>query len=270
MKDVGVSEEQIKQICWDLDSITETQAKPDTQPKALPTPVIAPKTEGTTEQKTVVEPALKSESSPVSTAESLTQTPEPKPVKKQQQTPYGSVGEARAKETNGVGFGSSFSSAFGIINIFYDKNLSSRSQIHVQVGRTITSDYNSDYVLDYEVDATRDYGMVTYRLFFSENSGFYFGLGAGLSYNRIEYRDELSNQTYKASGRGLLALAEIGWQGNTGYYFYVGFQPTLYLSYDDDYENSMVEQLVRGTDAEDLWDDSKQASQFSIGFGWFF
>ena len=70
--------------------------------------------------------------------------------------------------------------------------------------------------------------------------------------------------------RDIGLVAEIGWQGNTGYYFHVGFQPTMYLSYDDDYENSMVEQLVRGTDAEDLWDDSKQASQISIGFGWFF
>ena len=268
MKDVGLSEEKIRQICWEPDSKIEAQKKSDPQPEAKPVPVIEPKTVTTTEQKAVVQPDLKPESSPKTTEEKSVESPEP--IKKPQQTPYGSIGDARIKETNGAGFGSSFSSAFGIVHLFYDINLDSRSQIHVQIGRTITSDYNSDSLFDYEVDATRDYGMATYRLFFSENSGFYFGLGAGLSYNKIEYTDNTFSGKYKASGKGIIALAEIGWQGDTGYYFHVGFQPTLYLTYDDDYDNSTVAELVWGTDAEDLWDDSKQARQISIGFGWFF
>ena len=69
----------------------------------------------------------------------------------------------------------------------------------------------------------------------------------------------------------MFALAEIGWQGTKGYYFHVGFQPGIYLSYDDNYDvNNVLNYSNHRQVANDEWDKSKRLSQLELGFGWFF
>ena len=184
--------------------------------------------------------------------------------------------ELRLSQPDGLGFGLSIAGLFGM-QIFYDHTFDVSSQLHAQishkVGRT-TSLFGTS-----SVDVSQLSALVTYRRFISPNLGFYYGGGMGFAQNELEYSDSsytypdfiYQTTNYKASGQGVFVLAEIGWQGDKGYYFHVGFQPGIFLSYDDDYDVSKVNNYSNHRQAaNDGWNDSKRLSQLELGFGWFF
>ena len=182
----------------------------------------------------------------------------------------------RLSQPNGLGFGLLIAGLAGI-NGFYDHTFDVSSQLHAQLGYkggVSTNIFNTS-----TVDVTQVSVVVTYRRFISPNLGFYYGGGLGLAQNELKYSDtnyysytyQTTTTRYKASGRGVFALAEIGWQGTKGYYFHVGFQPGIYLSYDDNYDvNNVLNYSNHRQVANDEWDKSKRLSQLELGFGWFF
>ena len=183
--------------------------------------------------------------------------------------------EQRLSQPNGLGFGLLIGELAGV-QIFYDHTFDLRSQLHTQLGYKIVE---TGYLIypytssDVWVVVTQLSAVVTYRRFISPNLGFYYGGGLGIAQNELKYTDISAHRytDYKASGRGMFALAEIGWQGIKSYYFHVGFQPGIYLSYDDDYDVSKVKNDPDHRQAaNEKWNDSKQLSQLELGFGWFF
>ncbi|RLB26680.1 MAG: hypothetical protein DRG87_12650 [Deltaproteobacteria bacterium] len=174
----------------------------------------------------------------------------------------------RVKQPNGLGIGLSLSSTSGVI-LFYDRNLDEKSQLHLQtsIGRD-----EAENIFGWEIiTLSRTLIFGTYRRFFSKDKGFYYGIGAGYGGSKLEYTPATSNHSYCAEGNGIFALGEIGWQGKEGFYFHIGFQPALYLTYSDDFDSSQIPTDYRHrTTANDMWEDSENIIQLSIGFGWFF
>lgn len=179
-----------------------------------------------------------------------------------------SYADWRLEQPNGLGFGASISDTLGLM-IFYDMNLAKKSQIHIQAS---TSSKSAENIFGHKIiKINRQLVLGTYRRFFSENKGFYYGMGVGLGSTQLEYEPPLSDYSYKAEGVGIFALGEIGWQGIRGFYFHIGFQPALYLTYNDNYdENQIPTDYDHRSEATDGWEDSKGITQLSIGLGWFF
>jgi hypothetical protein len=180
--------------------------------------------------------------------------------------------EQRLVQPNGLGFGLAVAGLPGV-QIFYDRTLDVSSQLHAQISHKLGTSTN---IFDTaSIDVTQLSALVTYRRFISPNLGFYYGGGLGFAQNELEFSDTgfffSQPANYKAKGQGLFALAEIGWQGDKGYYFHVGFQPAFYLSYDDDYDVLNIPDTGNYRHvANDDWDQSKRISQLELGFGWFF
>lgn len=174
----------------------------------------------------------------------------------------------RIKQPNGLGIGLSISGISGVI-FFYDRNLDEKSQLHLQtsIGRD-----EAENIFGWEIiTLSRTLIFGTYRRFFSEDKGFYYGIGAGYGGSKLEYTSATSDYSYCAEGNGIFALGEIGWQGKEGFYFHIGFQPALYLTYSDDFDRSQIPTDYRHrTAANDMWENSENIVQLSIGFGWFF
>jgi hypothetical protein len=176
----------------------------------------------------------------------------------------------RMQQQNGLGFGLGVTSMPGIV-LFYDHNLSSTSQWHTQLDVHATS--RSTMFGEEIIKAQRNMLLTTYRQFFSENSGFYFGAGGGYADSKFEYNSASYYTPYQYSSKasGVFLLGEIGWQGNKGYYFHVGFQPAVYISSSDDFDiNRVPNDSNHRAEANDVHDAQKQLSQISLGFGWFF
>ena len=191
----------------------------------------------------------------------------------------------RMQEPDGLGFGLSISGSLFGGHIFYDKNLNIDSQLHVQISSKSTTSGTKSGIFTCAskttLEVTETLLMASYRRFFSQEAGFYYGLGAGYGTNNLVWQRSggcsgtgsltVSSYEYTASGSGVMAFGEIGWQGNEGYYFHIGYQPAVYLTYSDDYDE---EKIPPGTlfrsDANKRWKDAKEPSQLSLGWGWFF
>lgn len=197
------------------------------------------------------------------TGDSGTNAPTPRQHAFQQQ---------RLAQPDGLGFGLSIAELPGI-NFFYDHTLDLRSQFHVEIGSNLGRSENIFGTSSIEV--TQVSALATYRRFFSPNRGFYYGAGLGIAKNELKYSDSGifgdQSASYNASGRGVFALAEIGWQGSQGYYFHVGLRPGAYLSYNDNYDvNNIPDTANHRHVANNDWDKSKAVSRLELGFGWFF
>jgi hypothetical protein len=175
------------------------------------------------------------------------------------------------QQKNGFGFGPGISTMPGII-LFYDRNLSGKSQLHVQLDVNAMS--HSNIAGEEILKTQRSMLLTTYRYFLA-NSGVYLGAGGGYANSQLEYNSStLFGSTpyqYTAKLNGVFLLGEVGWQGKDGYYFHVGLQPAAYISSSDNYDVNNIPDTSNHRDvANKEHDNLKQLSQLSIGFGWFF
>lgn len=187
-----------------------------------------------------------------------------------QPAPQKTTADWRMQQKNGLGFGLGVTSMPGII-LFYDRNLSTTSQWHTQLDVNAMS--RSTVLGEKIVKTQRSMLLTTYRQFFSEDSGFYFGAGGGYADSKFEYTSPsyYTPFQYSSKASGVFLLGEIGWQGTKGYYFHVGLQPAAYISSRDDFNiNSIPDVSNHRTEASKEHDSLKQLSQVSVGFGWFF
>lgn len=193
-------------------------------------------------------------------------------TKTSQESQIKSYPDSHIQQKNGFGFGPGISSMLGI-NLFYDRNLSSKSQLHVQLNGNTSS--RSNLWGEQLIKTNRSMILTTYRYFPAENNGFYMGAGGGYANSTLKYESSsLFGSTpykYTSSLNGIFALGEVGWQGKDGYYFHVGFQPAAYISSKDDYDvNSIPNTSNHRVTANEEHEKLKTLSQISIGFGWFF
>ena len=180
--------------------------------------------------------------------------------------------ELRMQQKNGLGFGPSIGSMLGI-NLFYDRNLSTQSQFHVQLNANAGS--RSSYWWDQILKTNRTMLFATYRYFPVESTGFYMGAGGGYADGKLEYDnsgwDGSTPYEYTSKLSGTFVLVEAGWQGKDGYYFNVGLQPAAFISSSDNFDvNSIPNTSNHRTLANEEHDNLKSLSQLSVGFGWFF
>jgi len=187
------------------------------------------------------------------------------------------------EEPDGLGFGlSGFQLGLGI-NLFYDKNLDIDSQLHAQISgvssRTISIDVYGGNKSTLTV--TEAVYLLSYRRFFSREEGVYYGMGIGYGTNSLTYEkkdeDIGTSYEYSATGSVMLVVGEIGWQGNDGYYFHIGYQPAAYLTYSDNYDeekipvnSSIIVSKRDRIEVNKKWKYSKVPTQLSIGRRWFF
>ena len=191
-------------------------------------------------------------------------TPEVSPIK--------SYSALRMQQKNGLGFGPSISSMIGV-TFFYDHNLSSQSQWHVQLTGSASS--RSNLWGEEIIKTNRSMVLTTYRYFPAENKGFYMGAGGGFANSKLTYNSSVFSgpapYEYTSKLNGVFVLGEVGWQGKDGYYFNVGLQPAAYISSSDNYDvNSIPNTSNHRSSANEEHDNLKTLSQLSIGFGWFF
>ncbi|MGK5090891.1 hypothetical protein WDW89_02605 [Deltaproteobacteria bacterium TL4] len=192
------------------------------------------------------------------------------------------------------------------VAVFFDYNLSQKTQLHFQM------DYAGEglkplYELLSKIDASFDsYTLantpagdrmrierilfsVTYRTFFSNQgwlAGGYWGYGGGLGHTTLNYRGHSISESegigfkfdskkfeHRARARGVLGLAELGWQGYEHYYFNLGIQPAFYVPnlYQDDFEESKITKFAgQRTYVKERWTQSKNLRRVFIGFGVFY
>jgi hypothetical protein len=187
-----------------------------------------------------------------------------------QPAPKKTYADWHTQQKNGLGFGLGATSMPGII-LFYDRNLSSTSQWHTQLDVNAMS--RSTILGEQLIKTQRTMLLTTYRQFFSEDSGFYFGAGGGYANSKFEYNSPSYYTPYQYSSKasGVLLLGEIGWQGIQGYYFHVGLQPAVYITSNDNFDvNSIPNVSNHRSVASQEHDSLKQLSQVTVGFGWFF
>ncbi len=178
--------------------------------------------------------------------------------------------DSHLRQKNGFGFGPGASSMVGAL-LFYDHNLSGKSQLHVQLNGNARS---RSTIFDEEIlKSKRSMILTTYRYFPAENNGFYIGGGGGYAKSTLTYTSSSWSTPYEYTAKlsGVFLLGEIGWQGKDGYYFNVGFQPAAYISSNDNYDvNNIPNTANHRVVANEDHDDLKMLSQLSLGFGWFF
>lgn len=176
----------------------------------------------------------------------------------------------RMQEKNGLGFGLGLSSIPGIF-LFYDHNLSGKTQLHVQLDANTESRVN--LLGEKLLTASRSMILTTYRYFPAANNGLYLGAGGGVAGSTLEYKSSSFSTpyTYTSKSNGGFLMGEIGWQGHDGYYFHIGYQPAAYIFSKDDYDvNNIPDTSNHRSTANEEHDKLKSLSQLSIGFGWFF
>jgi len=180
--------------------------------------------------------------------------------------------ESRMNQRDGLGFGLGVAPLVGA-HVFYDHNLSGYSQLHIQANFN-TGSAESIFGTS-KIKATREMLFATYRYFFTPNSGFYVGAGAGYADSKLEYSStdffSIAQNQYSSKMSGVFVLGEIGWQGRDGYYFHVGLQPATYIQKSDNYDVNNIPNISnhRST-ANDYHNYQKELSQLTLGFGWFF
>lgn len=169
------------------------------------------------------------------------------------------------------------------LNVHYDFNLAQVpygfSQIHSMLSFGTRSETNLDESVKAELDDTRL--AVAYRFVF--RGGFYLGGGLGYSQGKISYTvkdswlttgvlsDEDNVVFEEKFNLSLIhAAADIGWQGDDGYYFTVGYQPgaTIYSSSDVDLAR-IPDVSNHRSKIREFEDDFDNSSLFYISFGWY-
>jgi hypothetical protein len=175
-------------------------------------------------------------------------------------------------QKNGLGFGLGVAPLVGV-QVFYDHNLSGYSQLHIQAD--VNAGSAQSVFGTSTIKATREMLMATYRYFFTQNSGFYVGVGGGYADSKLEYdsTDIFSGaQTqYSSKASGLFVLGELGWQGRDGYYFHVGLQPATFIQKSDNYDVNNIPNVANHRSvANDYHNRQTELSQLTVGFGWFF
>ncbi len=179
--------------------------------------------------------------------------------------------EWHMQEKDGLGFGLGLSSMPGIL-LFYDHNLSGKTQLHIQVD--VNGESRETLMGEKLLTVSRNMGLITYRYFPATNNGLYLGAGGGFAGSTLEYKSSSlssTQYTYTSKSNGGFLMGEIGWQGSDGYYFHIGYQPAAYIFSSDDYDvNSIPNTSNHRTAADEEHNKLKSLSQLSIGFGWFF
>ena len=179
--------------------------------------------------------------------------------------------DSRLQQKNGLGFGPSISIGPMLgINLFYDRNLSTQSQLHIQLNASAGS--RSNYFLEPIIKTSRNMLFATYRYFPWENAGFYMGAGGGYAEAKLEYDSYGSTPNkYTSKLSGTFVMGEVGWQGKDGYYFNVGLQPAAFIASNDNFDiNGIPNTSNHRVAANEEHNNLKSLSQISVGFGWFF
>jgi hypothetical protein len=201
-----------------------------------------------------------------------------------------SYSKMHLQEQNGFGLSFFKDERISDVNLFYDRNLSTHEQIHLEYSfRT----YEPNRVLPYlgEEIGNNTYLssntkthklLLTYRHFVFANRGFFIGFGAGLvhsnySLNSISIFNQATNEytsirsNFRSNLNGIYGLGEIGWQGKEGVYFNVGYKPAVYLYSDDNFNVGNTPNVSNYQDAiSGTHERQKSLDQFSVGLGWFF
>lgn len=215
--------------------------------------------------------AFAQQEEPVKTVETAAEQPSEKPARAE---------EAAEKklDNHGLGFGLGSGPATAGLQLYYDFNLNPRPKGFDQIHVFIYSGNAAEQSLsgNSEVELTQKRLVASYRRVW--NSGWFVGAGLGFVGGELNYKyDETwlssSNPIVKKTfnySAGVL-MADLGWQGNDGYYFTVGFQPTAFLGFKGDYDESKIPNVSNHRmKASDLWGHAEEdKSLFNIGFGWY-
>lgn len=197
--------------------------------------------------------------------------PAEKPARSEEET-------TRKLDNHGLGFGFGSGPATAGLQLYYDYNLNPRPKGFDQIHVFLYSGSAEEQSLsgNSEVELTQTRFVASYRRVW--NSGWFVGAGLGLVGGELNYKyDETwlnsSNPVVKKTfsySAGVL-MADLGWQGNDGYYFTVGIQPTAFLGFKGDYDESKIPNVSNHRmKASDLWGHAEEdKSLFNIGFGWY-
>ncbi|MGK5094846.1 hypothetical protein WDW89_22900 [Deltaproteobacteria bacterium TL4] len=157
------------------------------------------------------------------------------------------------------------SNDFTNISLFY--NLSTMSQLFFRY---------SQFDLGYLDNTAATFISASFRRFFSELYGFYYGMGGGTAHYTFSKELEVpigaynkSGNVYSASGSGIFVNGELGWLWiYDRLHLSVGIQPGLYLSSNDSFDKSDFPGNTqnKGEMVSD-WENSKKLPLFFLGFG---
>ena len=202
--------------------------------------------------------------------------------------------EMHVIEKNGWGFGATRGAGelLNCLSLFYDLNYSESSQFHFQLDSNTREpkDYvtylnfgeavgNGTYIWT-TINTTKL--LSTYRYFPYSNSGFYVGAGGGLlkstfklisisTYNSVLQDYDTTKYSYNSQLTGVFVLGELGWQGKDGFFFHISFQPTVLLSFTDNYDvNNIPNATTYKNKINDIHDNQTLLHQIVFGIGWFF
>jgi hypothetical protein len=210
---------------------------------------------------------------PVKTVETPAEHPSQKP-----QDAKAAAGEGRELDNHGLGFGFGSGPATAGLQLYYDYNLNPRPNGFDQIHVFLYSGSAAEESLTggSEVELTQQRVVASYRRVWK--SGWFAGVGLGAVGGELKYKyDEtwldasypVVKKTFSYSA-GVL-MADLGWQGNDGYYFTVGIQPTAFLGFKGNYDESKIPAVSNHRmKASDLWGHAEEdKSLFNIGFGWY-
>jgi len=204
-----------------------------------------------------------------------------------------SPGSWRDKESFGLGFGLE-----GIGGgTFFDYAINSTFQMHFFWSTKNQSQKSlfavNNFVLSYNIETNTSVSGLSLRVFPSDYSGFFLGLGGG----RIAINQTVDQSIYCYSsffstlnppecsgyegstlkhqtiseGSGSVGFGEIGWQGHEGYYFTIGLRGgSVFIESETDNTEKVIDYSDDKITAKKHWKDAKTASGGIISFGWHF
>ena len=204
-----------------------------------------------------------------------------------------SPGSWRDKESFGLGFGLE-----GIGGgTFFDYAINSTFQMHFFWSTKNQSQKSlfavNNLVLSYHIETNTSVSGLSLRVFPSDSSGFFLGLGGGIiainqtvdqsiycyssffsTLNPPECSgyegSTLKHQTI-SEGSGSVGFGEIGWQGYEGYYFTVGLRGgSVFIESETDNTEKVIDYSDDKITAKKQWKDAKTSSGAIISFGWHF
>ena len=149
--------------------------------------------------------------------------------------------------------------------LFYDRNFTEKTQLHIQLN---SGSSTAESLLGSKIEITRGMILTTYRYFLQKNGGFYLGGGGGFGNSTLKYNDTIE---YTSKMNGLFLTGEMGWQGIEGYYFNIGYQPSFYITLDDNFDVNKIPDISNHrSKSKEIHDNLKGLGILFIGFGWFF
>ncbi len=171
-------------------------------------------------------------------------------------------------------------------SFFKALRLTNESTDMESVGKSLSGNY---------LEINRTLFSMVYRWFVDESlvwgisEGLFYGVGGGLGYASLKYKGKDAtgiatisgeNETFKSTttdykhsteGIGIFAVLDAGWQGIRNYYFQISFQPSIYIFYQDGFdETSIPENPSQRSTVSDRWSKAKNPSRIFLGFGVFF